>query len=351
MLQVRPTRLAALSLLGTLALGLSLRWALAGAALPWGQFGPLRSAHTHLGYYGVLFPLIWAAWARVGAPAPGPRLVAAYGLAVGVATWGFAREGYALTSIVASTAVLAAWVWTATPLWARLLRRDWLAAAAPCVWASALAIPGVAVLSARGDARAPELVQAFLTWLLLGVAAPAALASLRAPAPPGPALTLAALGAGLAIGPAPHPLSQLALALLGGIFLLAARRLEPLLAVAWAGLGGALFLMGAGLLVETHGLAVAGLHYAVLGPVLLSLAWPAAWRGARPVVFGLLLVFCGAIALPGWVPGGGGMRLAALSGSALAAAWAGVGLRALWGHARSDARNHTAPPLTPQEAP
>lgn len=61
------------ALLGTIGLGVWLRWALAGAVDLLAPFGHLRHAHSHLGYYGLLFPLAWLGWKAAGATIPGRR--------------------------------------------------------------------------------------------------------------------------------------------------------------------------------------------------------------------------------------------------------------------------------------
>ena len=99
------TTLVLLSLVGTLTLGVGLRWALAGVPLLPGGFVELRHAHSHLGYYGVLFPLMWWAWRRLGQRAPGLPLLGLYAVGVVMSAVGFAREGYGRPAIIGSTIV------------------------------------------------------------------------------------------------------------------------------------------------------------------------------------------------------------------------------------------------------
>jgi len=57
---------AALFLLATMAIGLLLRWQMAGL----GEFAGsphLRRTHSHIGFYGFLFPALWLSMADSGA--------------------------------------------------------------------------------------------------------------------------------------------------------------------------------------------------------------------------------------------------------------------------------------------
>ena len=271
--------LAALSLLGQVSLGLHLRAALGGQVAPWGAFDDLRRAHSHLGYYGLLFPMAWWAWAQAGLPTPRPRGLAVYALATALGTVGFALQGYAALSIAASTVVLGVWLSSAWGLRAQLKgsvgRRhaSWWAPAIPAILLSAITIPAVAATLRRDPALSHELVQGFMTLLLYGVAVPAALARQGAPAPDSRLWTLGAVGAALLLGPLPGLPSGLLTLLCAALLARAAwackgpwdLRLLWLLPV--LGLIG----LGTGLLAESRGLAIAGFHLVVLGPVLLSL--------------------------------------------------------------------------------
>lgn len=327
MTAARLRALTSFGLVLTLVIGLALRWSLAGWAWPaWlGDWGNVRSAHSHVGYYGVLFPVVWAAWPRLGLRAPGRRTVAVYGVAVAVSTVGFALQGYALASIVGSTVVLAVWVASTLPLARFLPERDWLATVAPSVWLAALAIPGVAVLTGRGDPLAVPLVRGFLTWLLFGVGAATALRRAGAPAPPAWLHLPAVVGAGLALGPWPHPVAWALAGLLGALYLGVAWlwRGPPAARALWAGLGAGLVVVAGGLVPAEHAVAIGGLHFAVLGPVLVGLAWPGVWARALPLYAGTVGAFALAVAGPAVWPWTGWAVASAVTGTLLTGVWFG----------------------------
>ena len=104
------TGLAGLSLIGTVWVGAWLRGWLAGLPLPVHDFADIRHLHTHLGYYGVLLPLMWLAWQERGIAPLRLRTVAVYAAATLLAAIGFGLEGYGLPAIIGSTVVLAVWL-------------------------------------------------------------------------------------------------------------------------------------------------------------------------------------------------------------------------------------------------
>lgn len=319
--------LAGTSLLLGVTLGALLRGVFAGVSLPFGSFAHLRHAHSHLGYYGVLFPLAWWAWAQAGPRPPGRVSTVVYGLAVLAATLGFAQDGYGLTAIVASTVVLAIWLgsaWRASRYLVQL--RSWWAPATPAIIGSAITIPLVAVFFRRDPALASELVQLFLTLLLFGVIVPAALARRAAPGPIAPLWLVGCLGAALALGPWPAWPSLAATALLGGQVLWASWRMDACwdLRLLWGTLGASLVVFGSGLVAETPALAVAGLHFAILGPVLVSLGRPLSPRGPRWLCLAyevVVVVMSAAVALPPWVPWSLWPQVGAVAGLVIAGCW------------------------------
>lgn len=335
-LPVRGTRhlgLGALAL--TVVIGSVLRWTLAGAGWPsvLGSWTHVRSAHSHLGYYGVLFPLVWVAWARMGLHAPGRRTLAIYALATAAACIDFARHGYAPVSIAGSTVVLGTWCLTSLPTARFLVRRDWLAPVAPAVGLACGAIAGVAVLSARGDPLATPMVRAFLTWLLLGVVLATCLRSARAPAPPSWLHVPLVVGSGVALGPWPHPAARALLAAYGAMLVVTAVRMPGARAIrgAWGVLGGGFLVVALAGLGHHHLVAIAGIHFAVLGPVAASAAWPRAWAPALPVYTVAVGLFSLAIVGPLLLPWTGWSRASAGLGTAVAAVWVLRWLGAAWG--------------------
>ncbi|MCB9617047.1 MAG: hypothetical protein H6722_31845 [Sandaracinus sp.] len=276
-----------------------------------------RHAHSHAGVYAVLFPLTWLAWRRVGLSVPGVRTTGLYLVACGVATVTFALGGYALPSIVASTVVGAIWLFTAWS--ARGLvraRRDALRLAPIAIVLGTAFIPAIAVSTRRDPALANGLVHAFLSILFFLVVVPAALARLasRTPADTADAdgtrehttsrvdHTLSdarlfgplGLVAALHLGPLPNLAGAIALALYGFVVAYAARR-APLwpralwLAFALGALAMLAFPSG-----PPHALAIAGLHFLLLGPVFVSLAdargLPSFVAGGSALAMGAVLV-------------------------------------------------------------
>jgi hypothetical protein len=326
------------ALVTTVCVGVLLRWALAGAGWPtWlGDWGDVRHAHSHVGYYGVLFPLAWRAWSQLDLPVPGRTALVVYGLAVLTSFVGFTTGGYWAPSIVGSTVVLGAWIVSTVPLARFLVRRDWLAPVAPSVWLATLVIPGVAVLSARDDPFAVPLVRGFLTWLLLGVVVATSLRRLQVPAPPPWLHVPLVLGAGLALGPLSHGATWL---LLGGYGLLlvwaSARMQASLTAVAlWALLGLGFAAVAVGRLGHNHLIAISGLHFAVLGPVLGCSAWPRSWAAALPAYGLLVCLFSLAILGPVLWPWSGWGRASAATGTLIAGVWVAAIAQSLRGDLR-----------------
>lgn len=269
-----PTRLLSVALLVTLALGVWMRWALAGAfALPL-DFAHVRHAHSHLGAYGVLFPLAFVAWRNAGAPAPGPRVMVVYGAATALAVFGFLRAGYGVEAIIGSTVVGALWLHGAFGLRHRVLRLDDPLALVPFGIVAAMAcVPFIALTLRRDPPFAQHLVATFLSALLLVVVAPSALAAIGARAWPAPVLTIAGLASAAALGVWPSTLTRLGLAVYALFFLSVWReRSVPLvLRASWATVGAGLLAMALGLVPNVRAAVLGALHFLVLGPVLLSL--------------------------------------------------------------------------------
>jgi hypothetical protein len=320
-----PTLLTT-SFVGVLGMGVALRWILAG--LPGANFAGLRSAHEHLAWYGLLVPLAWRSVENLGLPMPSLSLRWAYTAAVFASILGFLHSGYNLVSIAGSTVVLAIWMRWALPGLRYLFQRDWRGLPAVAVLASAIAIPLVAVWSGRGDPRASELVRSFLTFLLLGVGAPAALAAGNVPPPPGWVGAIVVLAAGASLGPFDLPLST-------GFFGLSAILFgtlpigSPLTAaekVAWLVWAWGFTFFTSGMLPESALLPLAGLHFLALGPILVRLAWPAAWAGYRTPYLMLIGLFALSIAGPAFIATFPWTTLSLSLGTGVAATWA---LRAL----------------------
>ncbi|MCA9737793.1 MAG: hypothetical protein R3E98_19395 [Gemmatimonadota bacterium] len=265
----------AAALLGTLGLGVWLRWALAGGlALPL-DFAHLRHAHSHLGYYGILLPLAWRAWRRAGAPVPSGRTGVLYAVATSVAVVGFLRAGYGPEAIAGSTVVGAVWLTSAARLRARTwAARDLLAPVLPAVVAALACVPMIALRLDSDPATAYAFVATFLAILLLGVAVPSALLAQGATVRHAPAWGVTALLGAAALGAWPAAPARAAL-LAYGLGLAAAARTasgEAWLRAAWFLVAAGLSGMALGVLPDTHPVVIGAIHFLVLGPVLGGLA-------------------------------------------------------------------------------
>lgn len=341
-------RAVAAGLLGTLALGVWLRWFLAGVgvALPGGTTFPyLRHAHSHLGYYAVLVPLGWLAWERSSGRAALRRWERwLYAAATVVATVGFVQRGYGILGIVGSTLVGALWLLAA---W-RIARSDApIVAVLPGTVLALACIPLIATSLRSDPAFAAAAVQTFLTALLFLVVAPSAVSALGLRERwPWATVVTGALSA-LALGLWPTVLARVGLGLHALSWLDVARRIEaPVFALPWLAAALGLLAVASGVIPLTHDVAIGAIHFLVLGPFVPSLTRsriaaqlpPWAWwihHGATAALAAPLLLR-GA----GWIhaPSGGAMMgiASAIGGSALAAWWLAV-----------LARRRAAPPATP----
>lgn len=260
-----------------MGLGATLRWFLTGRLNIYWDFAHLRHAHSHLGYYGALFPLCWLAWSSVGAPTPGRTMAAIYGGATALAFFGFIRVGYGPEAIVGSAVIGIIWVISAWPLRRRMADwRDPLGAVLPGVLLAEACIPPIALFLHRDPALSHAFVVTFLAGLLFVVALPSALAALKLATPWPLLLIFGGLGAA-AFGVWPSPLARAGLAALGGLLcwrLLASRAPLHLRGV-WLAVGLGLLTMAAGLLPDRHPVVIGAIHFLILSPVLgtFALIW------------------------------------------------------------------------------
>lgn len=310
-------RLALASVLFTVALGVLLRLAMVSVVPLPGDFAHLRHAHSHAGYFGLLFPLVWIAWAQAGAPMISRALALVYAAATAVACIGFAMMGYRHVTIVASTLLGA--VWVAAAFRARGLVRDrvaWIGVGPVFTVLACLWIAPIGIVTPKDPVLGARFAHSFLALLLFSVVLPAGLSRLGAPRLPAWLWSPLALAASLDVGALPHRVFGVALALYGVLLGWSGWRartgLVERLAFVVFGVSSALFGLRA---VElSPPLAVAGTHFAILGPALLSLL-PARTRadalllGAAAATMAGVLALAPLLAQPVLVQG-----LAALSG-------------------------------------
>lgn len=288
-----------LALVATLVVGFLLRWLLAGRlALGW-DFGHLLHAHSHLGYYAVLFPLAWLGWRQAGATSLPARVLAVYAVATAVAFFGFVRAGYGPEAIAGSTVVGAIWLVSAWPhrvRWRTL--GDPLAAVLPGVVFAMICIPPIAILLRRDPALARAFVATFLAMLLLAVIIPSALAARRLTAP-WPALLVAAVFGAASLGIWPAAPARIGLAAYAALVAWAVWRnvLALHLRLVWLTMVLGLLAVALGALPNTRSVMIGAIHFAVLGPVLATLA--ESWLRGRLPVWAWWLSHASAAALAG----------------------------------------------------
>jgi hypothetical protein len=316
------------ALLVTLSVGLYLRWALTGMIQMRGEFADLRHAHSHLGYFGLLFPLAWLGWSRVNAPAPGRRLLAVYAAATVVAFLGFLRAGYGPDAIVGCTVVGVIWLISAWPLRRQLTDLYNPLGVVPFGVVAGLAcIPPIAFFLRRDPALAHRFVATFLAMLLLAVIVPSALASRRISAGPWPVLGVAAGLGAVALGVWPDPIARagllvFALLIVWGV----ARSRGPIhLKVGWGTVGLGLACIALGVLTNNRVTAIGAIHFLILAPVLSTLA-PGLLRRPVPswawfLEYAFAGVLGGSLVAQGAGAGAWTLTASALGGTAVVLWW------------------------------
>lgn len=333
----RPPEFAVVvAFISTLLLGLWLRARWAGWPLPAWDDLLLRHAHMHLGWYGLLVPLVWALATRERRATPGPRWALAYGAAVLASTVGFLAEGYGPAAIAGSTIVLAVWLRLAWAFGPDIRRRAWGSVVAPGLLLAALCIPPIAVFTRRDPALAIALVRTFLGLMTWTVLVPVLLEARAWPAPRPLAWGLAAVATALWFGGAWHPTLAAGPAVLGLLVAVRAaveRQQKTLERVLWLGTG--LCLTGFGLTATplNHLTGVAAVHGLILGPVAASALAAFSFHRPRWAVHGLPisgLAMAGALVAP---------HFGILAHMQAAATLAGLGVlisavALLWGRAK-----------------
>ncbi len=284
-----PTRIltavVAISLVIGLSIGVIMRFMLAGYVfdLP---FAFMRHAHTHVGYYGILFPFVWILWHKRDGLIPGQRMLVVYTILLITSVYGFSVGGYNLPAIIGSTGVLLLWLGNAWQRRYQLREKKLESWVSLGILGTAICIPPVAVFIQKQPDVARMFLRTFMSLLLLSVMAPAALAPhLRQPEPPaknehatisldGRVWFLLSLLTAAYAGIYPHAVLSVAPVALGTMIAVAIVRYgscSGLLKFLW--LGFAMGLAAMPWLVHQPVFAIAGLHYTILGPLLLSYAY------------------------------------------------------------------------------
>lgn len=319
-------RAVAASLVGTLGLGLWMRLSMLGL-LPVGlDFAHLRHAHSHLGAYGVLFPLAFLAWQRRGAfTLPGAAMLA-YGVATALSVVGFLTRGYGGLSMVGSTVVAAIWAWAAWGLRARLRRpHDPLALVPLSIVAALACIPFIAFTLRKDPAFAHQLVTTFLGALLLLVVTPSALSAIGVRVWWSPAVWLCGVLGVASLGLWENVLSRAGLVVYASALGLSVWRapVRPVLRLAWTLLGAGLLAMALGLVPNLRPSVLGAIHFLVLAPVLLSLgplAFMAGSARAEAVLLAAVVLVAAPLVVQAFGLFGGTLALTS-AGSVVVAGW------------------------------
>lgn len=301
----------------TAVTGLIFRMQMAGVKLDFLQDLDLRRAHSHLGYYGVLFPMAWMALASAKWNVPLNRSFVFYSLIVIASFIGFLWKGYGLLSIVASTIVLVIWiifVWQ-NRIYINFLKGSWIHSIPISIILSACLIPIVAVKSGDGSGVARNIAETFLALLMFGVFVPSILHRGITSSPSSKMWTLACITASIDIsnlfetwvfGIGTVFLGFLLIQALFVEFFQKAKKIPLRLLLYWAGFSISLILVGLRIFPQTHMTAIAGIHFLILGPILLSF-FKIHLNRKFPLLLQIgyelsLVIMVGAIALPTWRP-------------------------------------------------
>lgn len=234
----------------------------------------LRRAHSHLGFYGFLFPVLWGYLGRTNKNfwLPGRTYFWGYCLLVGISTMGFATAGYGRVAHISSFFVLLFWLVFALKNLALLKRvqESFLNIIPLAIFMAAMAI-GVVLASFMGASLTPLIVvRVFLTLLLFGVFAPLSMTVLTDRKPNGYLWLAGVLGFGLSLAIESVKVLQVMPALLSVLILYLIYpslkiSLKPQNRIRWYWVSLALIFicMSLGVVPNNHFSAVSGVHFFV----------------------------------------------------------------------------------------
>jgi hypothetical protein len=265
----------------TLALGLVLRLIYTGFHVPFLTTLDLRRSHSHLGFYGVLFPLIWSLLGRERLWVPRKKWAWAYVLAVAISVIGFAIEGYGISAHLASAVVLIFWITFAIKNFHSFpLKNNWLSLIPTSLFAATACVFLVGFFASQGKTQAStQLARSFLTLLSFGVVIPVAIGKVCPSARFLKFWPAALIGMAVFVSELLPPLYFFwGPLILGGIILinlfssLSEAKIYSLLRLKlyWFLVGLSLIVFSIGTIRNSHYGSVAGVHFLVLGPILMS---------------------------------------------------------------------------------
>lgn len=231
----------------------------------------LRRSHSHLGFYGFLFPLMWHElknqfWV------PGKIIKRIYILLLILSTIGFATAGYGVIAHISSFLTLVIWLIFAFKNIKTLknLSEDMTSIIPLSIIASASVVLLV-LISRFGTSVAPLLlVRVFLVILLFGVFAPMALRQVSNRIPHGVLWLVSVVGFGLLLAENLEGYLLLMPALLGGLIcysifpsMKATVDEKNRIRLYWIGIALVLFLITLKVVPNNHFTAVSGIHFFV----------------------------------------------------------------------------------------
>ena len=266
----------ACALLGTLTLGLWLRWSLGETWDLTRDLSRLQHAHAHLGYFGLLFPLAWLGWRPSGVQPFGPGALLCYALCTTLTCLGVAFFGYGPVTIMGSALIAAFLIWSSLGLFLGGHQADDPLVVVPWgVLVSLLCVLPI-IMSLRSDniPLAHDFASTFLAGILLLVIIPSAMAGRRLTVGPWPILFTTGLLGALFLGVVEHTIARIGLFAYAVLMITLTRssKLEMHTRITWGVIATGLGLIALGVLPNTRTVALGTIHFLILGPVLATLA-------------------------------------------------------------------------------